>query len=79
MPLADEEDEWEVEKIRGTKIRKGDRFYLVQWKGWPEDYNTWEHEGDCEHAGRMIDAFEAEQRSSRTAAKGKKKGKKQAH
>lgn len=60
MPLADEEDEWEVEKIRGSRTKKGEKFYLVQWKDWPEDYNTWEHADNCTHAQRMIDEYESQ-------------------
>ena len=39
----DEEQEWEVEAIvdhrqegRGKKLK-----YLIKWKSWPDDHNTW--------------------------------------
>ena len=33
MSLADDEGEWEVEEIKGSRVRQGQQQYLVQWKG----------------------------------------------
>ena len=39
----DNEQEWEVEAILDHKQdgRSKNRRYLIKWKGWPEDHNTW--------------------------------------
>ena len=69
MPLAEGGREWEVEAIRDTRVRKGVRQYLVQWKDWPIDYNTWQDEADCENARSVIDSFMAERKAK---SKGKR-------
>ena len=39
----DEEQEWEVEAIVDHRQdgRNKERQYLIKWKAWPEDHNTW--------------------------------------
>ena len=32
----------EIESIVGKKIRRGETFYLVKWKGFHSRFNTWE-------------------------------------
>lgn len=59
MPLAENGDEWEVEAIKGSRKRRGQQQYLVQWKDWPEEYASWEPEENCAQAKSMIKAFEA--------------------
>ena len=34
--------EYIVEEIVGKKIKNGQEFYFVKWKGYPEEENTWE-------------------------------------
>lgn len=60
MPLAEVADEWEVEAIKDSRKRKGQRQYLVQWKGWPEEYSSWEPAENCASAKQMIHAYEAQ-------------------
>ena len=40
---SNEEEEWEIESIIDSKIKGRWRklYYLVKWKGWTDDYNTW--------------------------------------
>ena len=40
MPLADEEQEYEVKAILDSRKRKGKHHYLIKWKGWPDEYNS---------------------------------------
>lgn len=69
MPLADEEDEWEVEGIRDAKKKEGKQWYLVQWKGWPPEYDSWVPAEDCAHAGSMVRAYEEQTKSKRSRKK----------
>ncbi|XP_037030043.1 chromodomain helicase hrp3-like isoform X2 [Bradysia coprophila] len=33
---------YRVEKVLGRRIRKGEVEYLIKWKGYRKDHNTWE-------------------------------------
>ena len=47
---SDEEGEFEVEAIRDKQYQDGQWVFLVKWKGWESDTNTWEpkeHLDDC--------------------------------
>lgn len=37
-----DEEEYEVEQICDKRITKGKVEYLVKWKNWDHDDNTWE-------------------------------------
>ena len=63
-PLVEEPDEWEVEEIRDSGRFDGIKHYLVKWRGWPSEYNTWEPDHHLEHAPDMVKKWE---RSKRTA------------
>ena len=53
----DLEEEYEVEKIVDKGLIDGKVVYLVKWKGWPSETNTWEV---LEHLNcqELIDEFE---------------------
>jgi hypothetical protein len=38
---ADEGEEFIVERIVSHRFRNGRKEYLLQWKGYPEEENTW--------------------------------------
>ncbi|XP_044761418.1 probable chromo domain-containing protein LHP1 [Coccinella septempunctata] len=40
--LNDEEEEYEVESVVDEKTIKGIRYYLIRWKGYGEESDTWE-------------------------------------
>jgi hypothetical protein len=43
MPdLQDDEEEWEVQEVKGSKDIDGIQHYLVKWTEWPSEYDTWE-------------------------------------
>lgn len=74
-----DDKEYEVEKIVGEKIEYGVRHFLVKWKGWPEDSNTWESEKSVE-CYELIEKFrdscrsssKSNKRSANTSPKAKK-------
>jgi len=37
-----EEDVYEVECILASRKAPSGKKYLVKWKGWPDDQNSWE-------------------------------------
>jgi len=50
--------EWEVEKILNRrKIREVEK-YLVQWKGFTVEHNTWEREKDLGNTSEVVGEFE---------------------
>jgi hypothetical protein len=39
--LEDEQAEWELEEIRDHQEIGDTTYYLIKWKGWPSEYNSW--------------------------------------
>ena len=50
--------EWEVEKILNKRKVRGVVKYLVQWKGFTAEHNSWEKEEDLENAKELVAEFE---------------------
>ncbi|CAG9770701.1 unnamed protein product [Ceutorhynchus assimilis] len=78
-PLADDDEEggddseYEVEKIIDKKITKGVTSYLIRWKGYGPDSDTWEPENTLDCA-ELIEDFKKKQKSK--SKKDDKAGKK---
>lgn len=53
---AADDTDYDVEKIVGVKVEYGVRYYLIKWKGWSEDDNTWQAE-DTVDCSDLIDKF----------------------
>ncbi|KAF8761053.1 hypothetical protein RHS01_00627 [Rhizoctonia solani] len=51
------EEEYEVEQIIGSKRQKGKWFYLIKWKGYGPEDNSWEPEDLLEHSQEEIRRF----------------------
>jgi len=57
-PVDLEETEYHVQKIRTSELRKGRVWYLVSWKGYGRDDDTWElYENLREHAAEIVLKF----------------------
>jgi len=50
-------EEWEVEKILNKKKMRGVEKYLVQWKGFTAEGDTWERRENLKNAEELIEEF----------------------
>jgi len=50
-------EEWEVEKILNKRKIKGVEKYLVRWKGFLAEGDTWERKEDLKNAGEALEEF----------------------
>merc|ERR1712150_17825 len=59
----EEEEEYEVEAILDKRSRRGKIQYLVKWKGWPDEDNSWELQSNitCED---LINVFNAHKKQN---------------
>ncbi|QRW24437.1 Retrotransposable element Tf2 protein [Rhizoctonia solani] len=55
------EEEYEVEQIIDSKRQKGKWFYLIKWKGYGPEDNSWEPEELLEHSQEEIQRFNRSQ------------------
>ena len=46
-----------VKDILATKLKNGERLFLVHWEGYSHDQNTWEPLENLENVKWMIDDF----------------------
>jgi len=60
MPSSKNQD-YVVEKVIGKRLQKGRTLYLIQWKGYTAEDNTWEPEENVKNCQDLVKAFEAEQ------------------
>ena len=52
---GDEEDDvYEVEKVVGDRHYKGQKQYYIKWKGYSDEFNTWEGPENCENCKFLI-------------------------
>lgn len=56
--LVDDNEEWEIEEIKDRKKRRGKIWYLIRWKGYPEEYNQWVPEEDMGNAKALRDEYD---------------------
>ncbi|THH07173.1 hypothetical protein EW145_g3557 [Phellinidium pouzarii] len=52
-----EEEEWEVEEILDSRIYQGKLQFLVKWKGYTDESNTWEAERNCANSPELVKKF----------------------
>jgi len=58
--IVEGEEEWEVEKILNKKRIRGKDKYLVRWKGFTAEGDTWESRENLQNAGDSLREFEEE-------------------
>ena len=51
-------EEWEVEKILNKKKIRGVEKYLIRWKGFMAEGDTWERRENLKNAEELIEEFE---------------------
>ena len=51
-------EEWEVEKVLNKKRIRGVEKYLIRWKGFMAEGDTWERRENLKNAGELIEEFE---------------------
>jgi len=51
-------EEWEVEKILNKKKMRGVEKYLIRWKGFMAEGDTWEKRENLKNAEELIEEFE---------------------
>jgi len=58
--VVEGEEEWEVEKILNKRKVRGKDKFLVQWKGFTAEGDTWESRENLQNAGELLREFEEE-------------------
>ena len=51
-------EEWEVEKVLNKKKIRGVEKYLIRWKGFTAEGDTWERKENLKNAEELIEEFE---------------------
>lgn len=73
-PMAQEEEDLEVESILDTRRVSGKVQYLLKWKGFSEEHNSWEPEENLA-CPDLIEAFESKRRSRKKDEEKKRRSK----
>jgi hypothetical protein len=55
--VVGDHEEWEVEEILDSRYRRRKLEYLVKWKGYPSEENTWQTEEDVKNAKEAVESF----------------------
>jgi len=60
--IIEGKEEFEVEKILNKQVVQGKEKFLVQWKGYTAEGDTWESRENLENAKELVEEFEREYR-----------------
>jgi len=58
--IIEGEEEFKVEKILNKRIVQGKKKFLVRWKGYTVEKDTWEDRKNLENAKGLVEEFERE-------------------
>ena len=56
--IIEGEEEFEVEKIINKRMVRGEKKFLVRWKGYMAEKDTWESRENLENAKELVEEFE---------------------
>lgn len=59
--LVLDQPEYEVESILDKKILRGQEYFFVKWKGYPDNENTWEPKRNLQHSAQLLKDFTSQQ------------------
>jgi len=62
LVIIKREEEFEVEKILNKRMIRGKKKFLVRWKGYTAEEDTWENRENLENAKELVEEFEREYR-----------------
>jgi len=60
--IIEGEEEFEVEKILNKKTIRGKKKFLVRWRGYMAEEDTWENRENLENAKELVEEFERKYR-----------------
>jgi len=60
--IIEEEEEFEVEKILNKRIVRGKEKFLVRWKGYTAEEDTWESRKNLKNKKELVEEFKREYR-----------------
>ncbi|KAF5384578.1 hypothetical protein D9757_007509 [Collybiopsis confluens] len=75
----EEEEEYEIEEIldhQPGRFAQGRTGYLVKWKNYPPDQNSWVDEEDAGNAEELIATYWAKKKNKKAASASARKGRK---
>ena len=58
LVIIEEEEEFEVEKILNKRTVRGKEKFLVRWKGYMAEEDTWENRENLKNAKELVEEFE---------------------
>ena len=58
--IIEGEEEFEVEKILNKRTIRGKEKFLVRWKGYMAEKDTWENRENLENAKELVEEFKRE-------------------
>jgi len=62
LVIIEEEEEFEVEKILNKRIVRGKEKFLVRWKGYTAEEDTWESRKNLKNTKELVEEFKREYR-----------------